>query len=237
MTASPIIQSPIKGSPSGLVRWLKFNAVGAIGIAVQLSVLTLLKSGLGLNYLLATALAVEATVLHNFIWHERFTWSDRLTTSRYKRLLKFNLATGAFSIAGNMFFTKLLVDAGMNYLSANSMSIALCSIVNFFLNDRLVFVVSPRRGGSFRMTQRWIVLLSALLFSCGLSRECRAQNPVIEACAAFAWDGALATGTLRDGDLETKMEQRAVVVTIQDGRAWRGCRRTRTAIGEARLYC
>lgn len=40
-------------------RWLKFNFVGAIGICVQLVTLTLLKSGLGLNYLLATGIAVE----------------------------------------------------------------------------------------------------------------------------------------------------------------------------------
>ena len=59
------------------IRWVKFNAVGGVGILVQLGILTLLRSGLGVNYLLATAIAVEATVLHNFFWHERFTWADR----------------------------------------------------------------------------------------------------------------------------------------------------------------
>jgi putative flippase GtrA len=62
--------------------------------------------------------------------------------NRARRLLKFNLATGAFSIAANLLFTKLLVDSGFNYLSANVMAIALCSIINFFINDRLVFVVT-----------------------------------------------------------------------------------------------
>jgi putative flippase GtrA len=132
--------SPLKESPSGLVRWLKFNAVGAVGIGVQLAVLTLLKSALGLNYLLATALAVEAAVLHNFFWHERFTWADRPTKDRLKRLLRFNLTTGLFSLAGNLAFTKLLVGLGIHYLAANAMSIALCSLINFALNDRLVFV-------------------------------------------------------------------------------------------------
>ena len=42
------------------IRWLKFNAVGGLGIGVQLTVLLALKSGFHLNYLLATALAVEA---------------------------------------------------------------------------------------------------------------------------------------------------------------------------------
>jgi putative flippase GtrA len=131
--------SPRKAAPPGLVRWLKFNAVGAIGIAVQLAALTLLKSGLGLNYLLATALAVEVTVLHNFFWHERFTWGDRPSGDRLRRLLTFNLTTGLFSIIGNVVFTRLLVSAGIAYLAANAMSIALCSLINFALSDRLVF--------------------------------------------------------------------------------------------------
>ena len=58
-------------------RWMKFNIVGWIGIGVQLGVLTALKSGLHLNYLWATALAVEAAVIHNYFWHQRFTWADR----------------------------------------------------------------------------------------------------------------------------------------------------------------
>ena len=144
--ATPTPRSPKKDSPSGLVRWLKFNAVGAIGIAVQLAALSLLKSGLGLNYLLAIALAVEAAVLHNFLWHERFTWSDRPARDRLKRLLKFNLATGIFSIVGNVVFTHLLVSAGIAYLPADAISIALCSIINFALNDRLVFVETGDRA-------------------------------------------------------------------------------------------
>ena len=40
------------------LRWLKFNLVGGIGIAVQLLILTVLKAGLDLNYLVATALPV-----------------------------------------------------------------------------------------------------------------------------------------------------------------------------------
>ena len=127
---------------AGLVRWLKFNAVGAIGICVQLGVLAALTSMFGLNYLLATALAVESAVIHNFFWHERFTWSDRRTSAGVGRFLKFNFTTGIFSLAGNVVFTKLLVDAGMSYILANGSAIVLCAIINFLLNDRLVFIAS-----------------------------------------------------------------------------------------------
>ena len=67
-----------------LVRWGKFNLVGAAGIFVQFGVLFLLKSGLHFNYLAATVLAVEAAVVHNFFWHERFTWADRTNSERVR---------------------------------------------------------------------------------------------------------------------------------------------------------
>jgi len=141
VSGSQVSGSPGKGSPSGLVRWLKFNAVGAAGIGVQLAVLTLLKSGFGLNYLLATALAVEAAVLHNFFWHERFTWADRRAHTSLERLVKFNLTTGGLSILSNLVAMKLLVDvAGLEYLLANLLSIAACSILNFFVADRAIFI-------------------------------------------------------------------------------------------------
>lgn len=126
------------------LRWLKFNLVGGIGIGVQLLILVVLKTGLGLNYLVATALAVECTVVHNFLWHERFTWPDRLPGGRgadsWSRFLKFNLTTGMLSIAGNLVFMKVLAGLGhMNYLLANGITIAACSILNFLVNDGFVF--------------------------------------------------------------------------------------------------
>jgi putative flippase GtrA len=137
----------MSASQNGWLRWLKFNAVGALGICIQLAVLALLRSGLGMNYLPATALAVEVTVLHNFFWHERFTWSDRKTRDGFTRLLKFNLTTGFFSVAGNVAFTKLLVGTtGLNYLFANVISITACSVINFFLNDRVVFILGQARA-------------------------------------------------------------------------------------------
>jgi putative flippase GtrA len=124
---------------STTIRWLKFNLVGGIGIAVQLLALVALKDGLHFSYLIATALAVEAAVIHNFLWHEHFTWSDRAGAG-FARFLKFNLTTGMFSIAGNLALMKLLVGLGhMNYLLANGITITACSVVNFLVSDGFVF--------------------------------------------------------------------------------------------------
>jgi putative flippase GtrA len=127
---------------SSLIRWLKFNLVGAIGIAVQLGVLALL-TAMGFNYLLATAAAVESAVLHNFVWHERYTWRDRGSRtfpSSASRLARFNLSTGAISIGGNLLLMRLLVgQAHLPPFLANLLSIAGCSLVNFLVSDRWVF--------------------------------------------------------------------------------------------------
>ena len=55
----------------GLASWLRFNAVGIVGVGVQLAILAVLKSGLGWSVRASTVVAVECTVLHNFVWHER----------------------------------------------------------------------------------------------------------------------------------------------------------------------
>ena len=136
-----------------LVRWLKFNLVGGIGIAVQFVALFVLKTVFQLDYLAATAVAVEAAVVHNFVWHEQFTWVDRTTAERtathharrlwtqsLKRLARFNLTAGAVSIAGNLALMKLLVGVGhLHYLVANAIAIALCSLANFVVSDEWVF--------------------------------------------------------------------------------------------------
>jgi putative flippase GtrA len=125
------------------LRWLRFNLVGGFGIAVQLAVLLGLISGLHLNYLLSTALAVEAAIVHNFFWHERYTWADRVQPSWRRslpRLFRFNLAAGAVSILGNLALMKLMVGLGhLNYLIANSVAIAVCSLLNFLLSEEWVF--------------------------------------------------------------------------------------------------
>jgi putative flippase GtrA len=128
---------------STLVRWLKFNVVGALGIVVQFSALFLLKRLLRFDYLFATAVAVEAAVMHNFVWHEQFTWADRVqvsSKSSSRRLLRFNLTTGLVSILGNLALMKVMVGfGGLNYLLANAVAIALCSVANFVVSEEWIF--------------------------------------------------------------------------------------------------
>jgi putative flippase GtrA len=127
----------------GLRRWATFNVVGIMGVGVQIITLVMLLDWSLMDYLPATALAVEAAILHNFVWHERWTWVDRTASrdsGRLARLLRFNLTIGALSIGENLLFMGLLVGKlEVHYLTANLISIVCCSVLNFVASDRLVF--------------------------------------------------------------------------------------------------
>jgi dolichol-phosphate mannosyltransferase len=131
-----------------MLHWLKFNAVGVLGFALQTGTLFLLTHGAhAVPYLAATGIAVELAVLNNFVWHQRWTWRDRPSatiTETLGRLLKFNITNGLVSIVGNLVFMSLLVGRlGLRVTGANLISVAGCSIFNFILADRIAFVTTP----------------------------------------------------------------------------------------------
>lgn len=97
-------------------RWLKFSAVGVAGVAVQLSALSLFARA-GINYVLATTLAVELALLHNFAWHEVWTWHGAgLENLDLQRILGSPVA--GFQLAA------ISVTAVLNFAMANSGSFA-----------------------------------------------------------------------------------------------------------------
>ena len=128
-----------------LCRLPAFCAVGALGIAVQLGALHYLIQYLRIHYLTATGLAVEAAVLHNFIWHKRWTWADRNIKGlreTLKRLALFHITNGIVSIMGNLLWMRFLVGTmEWNYLPANMTTIAAGSLLNFWAGDRIIFNV------------------------------------------------------------------------------------------------
>lgn len=128
------------------IRWIKFNMVGAMGMAVQLAVLALLNHWTGGHDLFASAVAVEFAVVHNFIWHLRFTWPDRRGSSAVAgQFVRFHLANGMVSLVGNVALMRVLVeDAHLPLLVADSIAILCCSIVNFCLGDNWAFAERGR---------------------------------------------------------------------------------------------
>ena len=164
-------------------RWLAFSVVGAFGIVVQVAFLAAFTSALSLHYLLATALAVEAAVVHNFIWHERWTWRDRSRqdpAGQWQRLLRFQIANGALSLGGNVILMHVFVAAcGLNYTVSNLLSIGVCALLNFIASDHWVFRLVPVACSGPRNASADLVFHSgsqcrgALTKPAGTKLECR----------------------------------------------------------------
>ncbi len=135
-------------------RAARFVWVGVGGFVVQAAALQGLVSLAGLDYPIATALAVEAAILHNFLWHERWTWADRsaprsgshtepetgVRAKRWARFLRFNGLTAVVSIGGNVALMALLVGVlHAPLLVGMALAVAAVSVVNFACADRFVF--------------------------------------------------------------------------------------------------
>lgn len=126
------------------IRWCKFNLVGAAGMAVQLGALAFFNHWAAGHYLCASAAALEVTLLHNFVWHLRYTWRDRRNPSALTgQLLRFHLSNGLVSLAGNLALMRVLVgEARLPVLAANAIAILCCSLINFCLGNDWVFAAS-----------------------------------------------------------------------------------------------
>jgi putative flippase GtrA len=93
------------------MRFFVFNIVGLGGFVLQLGALAALSSA-GWAIPAATLVAVELAVLHNFFWHQRWTWRDRpspSTRETFTRLARFHAANGVVSLVGNVVITVALV--------------------------------------------------------------------------------------------------------------------------------
>ena len=121
-----------------MTAFARFTIVGAMGFVLQLSALVAFDAA-GLPVAVATCLAVEAAILHNFVWHERWTWAGMTTGTAAGRLARFHLSNGLISMAGNAVLTATLVDAGVPLVIANVSAVLTCALLNFAAAHLWVF--------------------------------------------------------------------------------------------------
>jgi putative flippase GtrA len=129
-----------------LMRWGRFNVVGAVGMAVQLGALAVFDRLDAGHYLYASAAAIELTLLHNFVGHLHYTWRERRDNSALlAQLVRFQLSNGLVSMVGNLALMRVLVQqAHMPLLAANAIAILCCSLANFLLGDCWAFAAGKR---------------------------------------------------------------------------------------------
>ncbi len=133
-------------------RFIKFNVVGLTGVFVNEGLLILLTSG-GVFYVYANAVAIEVSIVSNFILNDFWTFRDRRHGHAATRLLKFNglmllglVVNLAITYAGTDYFA-------VNYLLSNLVGIGAAFLVRYWLSVKYAWMkkeeesVEPPVGG------------------------------------------------------------------------------------------
>ena len=116
-----------------LSRLSKFFLVGGTGALLNSLALLLLVQWIHLPLVPASALSTELSILHNFCWHDR--WTFKRTHPSWSRFVRFNLVSlaGLVLTTGTMWL--LVRHLGLYYLAANLLGITLATVWNFVVNS------------------------------------------------------------------------------------------------------
>ena len=119
--------------------FIKFGVVGAIGVVVNEGLLFLFQS-VGVYFLIAGAVAIEISILSNFVLNDLWTFRDRRSGNAASRLVKFNL----LMLAG-LVLNLAVLYAGVDYLGmtaevANLVGIAAAFFLRYALSVKYAWM-------------------------------------------------------------------------------------------------
>ncbi len=118
-----------------LPRLARFVLVGASGVAVNTGMLWLLRSGGGLPLPAASALAIETAIWNNFLLNDLWTFhGERQRRPWWTRAVAFHATAAAAALMNLALLLALVTWAGMHYLIANLIAIAVAAAVNYSLS-------------------------------------------------------------------------------------------------------
>lgn len=121
-------------------RFLKFVLVGGSGVFVNMFTLYLLTEYAQIHYSISSLIAIELSILFNFLINNSWTWGDRNANPIGQRLISYHVAAGVTAFFGNWCVLLLLTEVfDMHYMPANLIGIAVGSLFNFFANDLWTF--------------------------------------------------------------------------------------------------
>ncbi|QLD86201.1 GtrA family protein [Natronomonas halophila] len=121
------------------VRLRRFAAVGALAAGVQLVLLWLLVDMGELNYIVAAFLAIETTIIFQYVLNNAWTFHADRKTERWSYvygLVKTNIVRGS-AIPIQLFVLYVFVAFGsLQYLVANAIAIAATGLYRYVLDAR-----------------------------------------------------------------------------------------------------
>jgi dolichol-phosphate mannosyltransferase len=123
-------------------RFLKFGLVGSCGFAVNMFLLWFLTEKVGVYYLVSSIVAIEISLLNNYVLNDAWTWYDRGKEGKreyFKRMLQYHVTASAAMLTNLLILWILTEIFHIYYLVSNIFGILCGAALNFFLNDRWTF--------------------------------------------------------------------------------------------------
>ncbi|MEA3143532.1 MAG: dolichol-phosphate mannosyltransferase, partial [Thermoplasmata archaeon] len=144
-------------------RALRFIAVGLSGVLVSFAVVFVLHGLLHMDDLLATAIAIQVSILTNFVLNDLFTFRDRRDAHWVARLGMFELVSLAGAVVNLSVTFVLAYLIGLNYLLSLGIAIIAAFGVNYGGNLHLTYA-----AGSRPKLRTWLPIVILVLLSGGL---------------------------------------------------------------------
>jgi len=119
--------------------FIKFGIVGAIGVVVNEGLLILFQSE-GVYLLYAGAVAIEISILSNFILNDLWTFRDRRSGHAAVRLVKFNVLMLAGLVVNLAVLDVGTVYFGIHYAIANLVGIAAAFFLRYALSVKYAWM-------------------------------------------------------------------------------------------------
>ncbi len=130
-------------APSPVRTFAKFAAVGFSGVVINYGIFRFLTGSYNMQYLAAAAIAIEISLLCNFLFNNFWTWRHRPMKGLRDfalRCLKYHVIAGLSGFAGNWGLLYVLVSmGGMQKDIAYFIGIAAGMLINFVLNNKWTF--------------------------------------------------------------------------------------------------
>ena len=116
--------------------FIKFLAVGFSGVFVNLGLYILLTRKLGVAIELASPIAIECSIISNFLLNHYWTFTGRTTqTSFFNKILSFHAVAGIAGLVNYAAFLTLLYVLNVFDILANAIGIGVGALFNYFLNS------------------------------------------------------------------------------------------------------
>ncbi|MGB7062017.1 MAG: GtrA family protein [Candidatus Zixiibacteriota bacterium] len=123
-------------------RIVKFGLVGTWGFVVNMFFLWFFTETMGLFYLFSSLIAIEMSLINNYVFNDLWTWHDRGKEGKreyLKRMLQYHATASAAMLANIAILWVLTELFDVYYLASNVFGILCGAVLNFFLNDRWTF--------------------------------------------------------------------------------------------------